>query len=43
MKPRLRIEDDGRRDKYAGECKTKLGKEENLEDLSENMFNFRRI
>ena len=30
MKPKLRIEDDGRRDK--GE--TKLGKEEDLEDLS---------
>ena len=34
MKPELRIEDDGRRDKGAGEGKTKLGKEEDLEDLS---------
>ena len=28
MKPKLRIEDDGRRDKGAGEGKTKLGKDE---------------
>ena len=35
MKPKLRIEDDGRRDKGVGEGKTKLGKdEEDLEDLS---------
>ena len=34
MKPKLLIEDDGRRDKGAGEGKTKLGKEEDLEDLS---------
>ena len=34
MKPKLRIEDDGRRDKGAGEGKAKLGKEEDLEDLS---------
>ena len=33
MKPKLRIENDGR-DKGAGEGKTKLGKEEDLEDLS---------
>ena len=31
---KLRIEDDGRRDKGAGESKTKLGKEEDLEDSS---------
>ena len=31
MKPKLRIEDDGRRDKGAGEGKTKLGKVEDLE------------
>ena len=34
MKPKLRIEDDGRRDKVAEVGKTKLGKEEDLEDLS---------
>ena len=35
MKPKLRIENDGRRDKGAGKSKTKLGKEEeDLEDLS---------
>ena len=34
MKPKLHIEDDVRRDKGAGEGKTKLGKEEDLEDLS---------
>ena len=28
MKPKLRIEDDGRRDKGAGESMTKFGKEE---------------
>ena len=45
MKPKLRIEDDGRRDK--GE--TKLGKEEDLEDLSKYIssnlerFTLRRI
>ena len=34
MKPKLRIEDNGRRDKGAGEGKTKLGKKEDFEDLS---------
>ena len=34
MKPKLRIENDGRRDKGAGEGKTKLVEEEDLEDLS---------
>ena len=35
IKPKIRIEDDGRRDKGAGEDKTKVGKEEeDLEDLS---------
>ena len=49
MKPKLRIEDDGRRDKDAGEGKTKLGKEEDLEDsskyISSNLegFSLRRI
>jgi hypothetical protein len=49
MKPKLRIEDDGRRDKGAGEGKTKLGKEEDLEDLSKYIssnlegFSLRRI
>ena len=49
MKPKLRIEDDGRRDKGAGEGKTKLGKEEeDLEDLSNRskqlmMMKFKRI
>ena len=49
MKPKLRIEDDGRRDKGAGEGETKLGKEEDLEDLSKYIssnlegFSLRRI
>ena len=49
MKPKQRIEDDGRRDKGAGEGKTKLGKEEDLEDLSKYIssnlegFSLRRI
>ena len=49
MKPKLRIEDDGKRDKGAGESKTKLGKEEDLEDLSKYIssnlegFSLRRI
>ena len=49
MKPKLRIEDDGRRDKGAGEGKAKLGKEEDLEDLSKYIssnlegFSLRRI
>ena len=48
MKPKLRIEDDGKRDKGAGEGKTKLGKED-LEDLSKYIssnlegFSLRRI
>ena len=33
MKPKLRMEDDGRRVKGAGEGKTKVGKEDDLEDL----------
>ena len=49
MKPKLRIEDDRRRYKGAGECKTKLGKDEDLEDLSKYIssnlerFSLRRI
>ena len=49
MKPKLRIEDDGKRDKGAGEGKTKLGKDEDLEDLSKYIssnlegFSLRRI
>ena len=43
MKPKLRIEDDGRRDKGAGEGKTKLGKDEYSEDLSKYMFKFGKI
>ena len=49
MKPKLRIEDDGRRDKGAGEGKTKFWKEEVLEDLSKYIspnlkgFSLRRI
>ena len=50
IKPKLHIEDNGRRDKGAGEGKSKLDKEEeNLEDLSKytssNLegFSLRRI
>ena len=49
IKPRLHIENDGRRDKGAGKGKTKLGKKEDLEDLSKFIssnlegFSLRRI
>ena len=49
IKPKLHIEDDGKRDNGAGEGKTKLGKEEDLEDsskyISSNLegFSLRRI
>ena len=46
MKPKLRIEDDGKRDKGAGGGKTKLGKEEDLSKYtSSNLegFSSRRI
>ena len=49
MKPKLRIEADGRRDKGAGEGKSNLGKDEDLEDLSKYIssnlegFSLRRI
>ena len=49
MKPKLRIDDDGKRDKGAGEGKINLGKEEDLEDLSKYIssnlegFSLRRI
>ena len=51
IKPKIRIKDDGRRrDKGAGEGKTKLGKEEeNLENFSKYIssnlegFNLKRI
>ena len=50
IKPKLRIEDDGRRDKGAGKGNTKLGKvEEDLEDFSKYIssnlegFSLRRI
>ena len=49
INPKLRIEDDGRRGKGAGEGQTKLGKEENLENLSKYIssnlegFSFRHI
>ena len=49
MKSKLRIEDDGKRDKGARGGKTKLGKEKDLEDLSKYIssnlerFSLRRI
>jgi len=46
IKPKLRIDDDGKRDKGAGGGKTKLGKEEDLSKYtSSNLegFSSRRI
>ena len=49
IKPKLRIEDEWRKDKGAGEGKTKLGKEEDLKDLSKYIssnlegFSLRRV
>ena len=49
MKPKLRIEDDGRRYKGAEKGKTKFEKEDDLEDLSKYIssnsegFSLRRI
>ena len=46
IKPKLCIEDDGRRDKGAGEGKIKLGKEEDLSKyitLNLEGFSLRRI
>ena len=45
MKPKLRIEDDGKRDKDDGEGKTKLGKEDLSKYMSSNLegFSLRRL